>query len=92
MSKKKTPMRKCVASQEMKPKNELLRVVRTPDGDVMVDLTGKKSGRGAYLSKDKTIIEKAKKKNILSRHLKAEVDDALYDECIAIAEKDNRPL
>ena len=60
MKKRKIPMRKCVVSQEMKPKKELFRIVRTPEGDVCFDPTGKKSGRGTYLSKDEAIIEKAK--------------------------------
>lgn len=49
MKQKKVPLRKCVATQEMMPKKELIRVVRTPEGEVLIDLTGKKSGRGAYI-------------------------------------------
>ncbi len=49
MKQRKVPLRKCVASQEMMPKKELIRVVRTPEGEVLIDLTGKKSGRGAYI-------------------------------------------
>lgn len=49
MKQRKTPLRKCVACQEMMPKKELIRVVRTPEGDIQIDLKGKKSGRGAYL-------------------------------------------
>lgn len=49
MKQRKVPLRKCVASQQMMPKKELIRVVRTPEGEVLIDLTGKKSGRGAYI-------------------------------------------
>lgn len=55
-------MRRCVVSREMKPKDDLFRIVRTPEGDVLYDPKGKKSGRGTYLSKDIAIIERAKNK------------------------------
>jgi uncharacterized protein len=86
---KKVPMRKCVATGEMKPKKELVRIVRSKEGEVSIDLTGKKSGRGAYLSKDKKAIELAKKKNILSNHLEVTIDNTLYDELIELIEKEN---
>ncbi|CAM3748858.1 RNase P modulator RnpM [Alkalicoccus chagannorensis] len=84
MSKKKTPLRRCVVTQEMKPKKELIRVVRSPEGEVTVDTTSKKSGRGAYVSSDEQVIEDARKKGVLSRHLKAEVPDAVYDDMLRI--------
>ena len=62
MSMKKIPMRMCTGCHEMKPKKELIRVVRTPEGNVIVDETGKANGRGAYLKKDITTFEKAQKK------------------------------
>ena len=71
MSNRKVPLRKCVATQEMKSKRELVRIVRSKEGEVSIDLTGKKSGRGAYLSKDKESILQAQKKNVLEHHLKA---------------------
>ncbi|MBE6150138.1 MAG: YlxR family protein [Firmicutes bacterium] len=77
---KKTPMRSCVISREKLPKNELVRVVRTPEGNVIVDLTGKSNGRGAYLKKDKEIFEKAKKTKILNKILEVEVNDEVYEE------------
>lgn len=55
---KKIPLRKCIVTQEMKPKQELIRIVRNKEGEVFIDETGKKNGRGAYLSRDKDIIEK----------------------------------
>lgn len=89
-SRKKVPMRKCVATGEMRPKKELVRIVRSKEGEVSIDLTGKKSGRGAYLSKDKAAIQLAKKRNILSKQLETSVDDAIYDELNELIEKENR--
>jgi predicted RNA-binding protein YlxR (DUF448 family) len=86
-NRKKVPMRKCVATGEMKPKKELVRIVRSKEGDVSIDLTGKKSGRGAYLSRDKEAVLLAKKKNILSNHLEVSINETLYEELL---EKDNR--
>ncbi|AQX54085.1 YlxR family protein [Priestia flexa] len=89
-NRKKVPMRKCVATGEMMPKKELVRVVRSKEGEVSVDLTGKKSGRGAYLSKDKEAILLAKKKNVLSTHLSAPIEDAVYDELLTLVEKEKQ--
>ncbi|MFB3168727.1 hypothetical protein F4694_001948 [Bacillus niacini] len=89
-NRKKVPMRKCVATGEMKPKKELVRIVRSKEGDVSIDLTGKKSGRGAYLSKDKEAVLLAKKKNILSNHLEVSINETLYEELLELIEKDNR--
>ena len=87
--KKKVPMRKCVATGEMKPKKELIRIVRSTEGDVSIDLTGKKSGRGAYLSRDKEAVLLAKKKNTLSNHLQVSINDSLYEELLELIEKEN---
>lgn len=88
--KRKIPMRKCVATGEMKPKKELVRIVRSKEGEVSIDLTGKKSGRGAYLSRDKEAILLAKKKNTLKNHLETDIDDSLYDELLELVEKEKR--
>ncbi|MCA1030112.1 YlxR family protein [Bacillus timonensis] len=88
-SPKKVPLRKCVATGEMKPKKELVRIVRSKEGEVSIDLTGKKSGRGAYLTLSKECILQAKKKNILSNHLKTSIDSTLYDELLEMIEKEN---
>lgn len=77
-------MRKCVVSQQTLPKNELIRIVRSPEGEISIDLTGKKSGRGAYLCKDAHVIQTAKQKNSLARHLKGTVDASMYDELLEI--------
>ncbi|WP_188205845.1 RNase P modulator RnpM [Alkalibacillus aidingensis] len=82
-NKKKEPLRKCVVTQEMFPKKELIRVVRNKEGEVFIDETGKKNGRGAYLKKDRTVIEQAKKKNVLKRQLNAAITDELYDELLS---------
>jgi len=77
---KKIPMRSCVVTREKLPKQELVRVVKTKDGEVLVDLSGKANGRGAYLKKDKEVFEKAKKFKILDRILEIEISNELYDE------------
>lgn len=77
---KKVPMRRCVATNEQFPKKELVRIVRTPEGIVAIDLGGKMNGRGAYLSKSLKAIEIAEKKKILDRHLETQVPSSIYDE------------
>ena len=77
---KKIPMRSCIVTKEKLPKKELIRVVRTPEGEVIVDLTGKANGRGAYLKKDAEVFEKAKKSKVLNRHLEVEVKDSVFEE------------
>ncbi|GAA0329526.1 YlxR family protein [Oceanobacillus sp. FSL W7-1293] len=84
--KKKIPERKCVITNEMKPKKELIRIVRNKEGEVFVDVTGKKNGRGAYLSKNKSVIEQARKTNALNKILNAEVSPTIYDELEALVE------
>lgn len=78
--KRKAPERKCVVTNEMKPKKELIRVVRNKEGEVFVDSTGKKNGRGAYLTRDLDVILKAEKSSVLDRTLNAEVDPTIYEE------------
>ncbi len=77
---KKIPMRKCVATMESLPKKELIRIVRTPEGTVEIDETGKKNGRGAYLKRSVDAVELAKKKKSLARSLECEIPEAIYDE------------
>ncbi len=73
-------MRKCVACQEMKPKKELVRVVRSPEGVISIDQTGKKNGRGAYLCNSADCFALAKKRNSLAAHLKSEVTEDIYSD------------
>lgn len=77
---RKIPLRKCVACQEMKPKKELIRVVRTPDETILIDLTGKKAGRGAYLCGKAECFRLAKKSRALDRALKQTVGPEIYDQ------------
>ena len=79
---KKVPMRTCVVSGEKCEKRDLLRVVRNNEGLVFVDDTLKANGRGAYLKKDKDVIEKARKTKVLERHLDVKIDDNIYDELL----------
>lgn len=88
MKQKKLPLRKCVVTQEMLPKKDLIRVVRTPEGDVVIDLTGKMNGRGAYLSKQMDVIRLAEKKRTLDHHLKVKTDEALYEQLKQAVEGD----
>ena len=77
---RKIPMRKCVATGESLPKKELIRIVRTPDGNVEIDETGTKNGRGAYLKRSIEALEVAKKKKALARSLECEIPQELYEE------------
>ena len=81
---KKIPLRKCVATQEQLPKKELIRVVRTPEGEGKIDPVGKMNGRGAYLKKSLEAIELAKKKKILNRALNVEVPESIFEELNAL--------
>ena len=80
MKVKKIPERTCVVTHEKYPKKELLRIVRTPEGNVEVDLIGKKNGRGAYIKKDLEVLNLAKKNKCLEKHLEVTIDDKVYEE------------
>ena len=80
MKTRKIPMRSCVVTREKYPKGELIRVVRTPENKIVIDLSGKQNGRGAYLKKDLAVIEKAEKNKILSKHLEVDVPKEIFDE------------
>lgn len=77
---KKIPMRSCVVTKEKCEKRDLIRIVRTPEKEVKIDLTGKMNGRGAYIKKDVSVIEKARKSKVLERYLEVSVPDAIYEE------------
>ena len=76
---KKVPMRMCVACREMKPKKELIRVVRTPEGEIVADETGRKNGRGAYLRRSEACLNKALKIRALDRALEQPLSEAAVD-------------
>lgn len=80
MKVKKIPLRTCVVTKEKLPKQELIRIVKTPDNNVVIDQTGKANGRGAYLKRDLTVYEKAKKSKALDRHLEIKIPDEIYEE------------
>ena len=73
-------MRMCVVTREKCEKRNLIRVVKNKEGEVLVDLTGKINGRGAYIKKDIEVLNKARKNKILERTLEINISDALYDE------------
>lgn len=76
---KKVPLRRCLVNNKSYPKMELFRVVKTPSNEVVLDITGKLNGRGAYIHKDPESIEKARKTKILNRSLEIEVPNEIYD-------------
>ncbi len=77
---KKIPMRQCLGCNGHFPKKEILRVVRSPEGDVSLDFTGKKSGRGAYVCKSVDCLKKARKSGRLAKNLECEIPEHVYDE------------
>ncbi len=80
MKVKKIPMRTCCVTHEKYEKRELLRIVRTPEGSVRIDTTGKANGRGAYLKKDIEVINKAEKTKILERILEVKIESSIYED------------
>ena len=80
MANKKIPLRQCVGCQEMKSKLELIRVIKTPEGEVTLDVTGRKNGRGAYLCKKKECLEKLRKTKGLERSLKIAIPQEVYEQ------------
>ena len=87
MKVKKIPMRMCSVTRERFPKQELIRIVKTPEGEVKVDLTGKLNGHGAYIKKDLEVIAKAKTSKALSRTLEIEIPNEIYTELEEIVNK-----
>jgi uncharacterized protein len=77
---KKIPLRRCVATMTQVPKKELLRIVRTPEGEVKIDISGKANGRGAYLLKTIEAVDLAQKKGALNRALECQVPTEVYDD------------
>ena len=80
MKKKKIPMRRCIVSNEMKPKKEMLRIVKTPEGELAIDQTGKKNGRGAYVSMEPELVEKAQKNRAFDKQFDMVVEESFYKE------------
>jgi len=80
MKNRKIPMRSCVVTREKLPKQELLRIVRTTDGEIIADISGKINGKRTYIKKDIEVLEKAKKSKILERQLETTISEEVYEE------------
>lgn len=76
---KKIPMRMCLGCNEMKPKKELIRVVKSPEGEISIDLTGKKSGRGAYICRSSDCFRAARKSKRFEKTFSQKIEDSVYD-------------
>ena len=87
MKQKKVPMRTCAVTKEKFEKKDLLRIVKSNDGQVFVDETGKANGRGAYIKKDLDVLEKAIKTKALDRSLETTISDEVYEEIRKIIER-----
>lgn len=87
MKTKKIPLRSCAVSKEKLPKQELIRVVKNKENEVFIDLTGKANGKGAYIKKDLTILEKAIKTKALEKHLETKIENNIYEELKNIINK-----
>lgn len=75
----KIPMRMCLGCNEMKPKKELIRVVKSPEGLISIDFTGKKSGRGAYICRNEECFTKARKARRFEKSLSCQIDESVYE-------------
>ena len=82
---KKTPKRKCIVTQEMKPKQAMIRIVRNKEGDVFIDPTGKQNGRGAYMTIDETIVRKAEADRVLEKTFQVKIDPTIYEQLLDLA-------
>lgn len=76
---KKIPMRQCIGCKEMKNKKEMMRVLKTPEDEILLDVTGKKNGRGAYLCKNGECLVKARRNKGLERSFKMSIPNEVYD-------------
>ena len=86
---KKIPMRQCLGCREMKPKRELIRVVRSPEGEISLDFRGKAPGRGAYLCKNSVCLEKAIKGKALERAFSAVIPEEVYEKLLGEMEAEH---
>ena len=87
MQQKRIPMRQCVGCREMKPKKELIRVVRSPEGAISLDFRGKAPGRGAYLCPDAACLKKAMKAKALNRAFEMEIPQEIYEDLLVSMEE-----
>lgn len=87
---KKVPLRKCLGCGEMKPKQELIRAVRSPEGEISLDLTGKKNGRGAYICRDSRCLTAAIKAKRFERAFGCKIEQPVYDSMLSELESDEQ--
>lgn len=81
---KKIPLRLCIACRELKPKKDMLRIVKNSEGKIFLDFSGKASGRGAYICNDENCVKKLKKQRLINKVFACEVDESVY---VAIEEE-----
>lgn len=86
---KKIPLRQCVGCGEMKSKKEMMRVIKTPEDEIVLDDTGKRNGRGAYICRERLCLQKAQKSRGLERSLKHAISDEVYDKLLKEFDKLN---
>ena len=89
MKQKKIPMRRCNGCNEQKPKNQLIRIVKSPEDEISLDLTGKKSGRGAYICNDIECLRKARKSRRIDRTFEMTIPDDVYNSLEEQIKKDD---
>ena len=87
MAQRKIPMRMCLGCGEMKPKRELMRIVKSPEGEISADPTGKRSGRGAYICPSADCVRAAKKSRRLEKNFSCRIDESVYELLAEAAEK-----
>ncbi|MBR2957575.1 MAG: YlxR family protein [Clostridia bacterium] len=87
---KKVPLRKCLGCGEMKPKQELIRAVRSPEGEISLDLTGKKNGRGAYICRDSKCLTAAIKAKRFERAFGCKIEQPVYDSMLSELDSDEQ--
>lgn len=90
MKRKKIPMRKCNGCGEQKPKKELVRIVKSPDGEVSLDLTGKASGRGAYICNNADCLQKARKSHRIDKAFEIAIPDEVYEQMLTEISKNEQ--
>lgn len=90
MKQRKIPMRRCTGCNEQKPKNQLIRVVKSPEDEISLDLTGKKSGRGAYICNDIECLRKARRSRRIDKAFEMTIPDKVYDSMEEQIRKDDK--
>ncbi len=89
VKKRKVPLRKCLVTKELKPKEELIRLVKTKENEILIDPSGKLNGRGAYLTYDKEVFLKAKEENLLAQAFKMKIEPKIYEDLLTLISDSN---